>query len=75
MEKVTIILAGNHRQYLDWLCDNKLGKEDLDKYRYGGFPERVQSLTAKEVIVIGTFWEDFPRAREMYDLALSRVRD
>ncbi len=76
MDKVTIILAGNYRQYTDWIYDNVLpDTEAIKQYRYGSYPEKVQPLIAKEVIVIGTFWQEFPNAVDMYDLALSRVRE
>jgi hypothetical protein len=48
---------------------------DVEKYRYGSHPEKVMPLIADEVKVIGTFWEEFPNAGDMYDLALSRVRN
>lgn len=75
MDKVTIVLAGNYRQYTDWIYDNVLPDvEAIKSYRYGSHPEKVQPLIAKNVIVIGTFWDDFPHATDMYELALSRVR-
>lgn len=76
MKPVTIVLAGNHSQYSDWLYDNVLPKmEALNDYRYASHPDKVQGLVAEDVIVVGTFWDDFPEANEMYKLALSRVRN
>jgi hypothetical protein len=76
MEKVTIILSGTYRQYTDWIYDNVLPDVSAIKnYRHGSSPEKVQALIAKEVIVIGTFWDEFPNPSDMYRLAMSRVRE
>lgn len=74
MKEITLILAGNYIQYTDWMYYNKLGKENLDNYRYASHPDKVMELIVKDVIVIGTFWDDFPHAGDMYNLAQSRIR-
>ena len=70
----TIILAGNYKQYSDWLYDNVLPNvEEIKNYAYGNFFEKIIGIRAKEVIVIGTFWEDVKNAGEVYEHAKSRI--
>ena len=70
----TIILAGNYRQYTDWIYDNVLPDvEKVKDYIYGDRFEKLMGVRAKEVIVIGTFWEDVKNASEVYETAQSRI--
>lgn len=70
----TIILAGNYKQYTDWIYDNVLPDvEKVKDYVYGNSFEKIMGTRAKEVIVIGTFFEDVKNAGEVYDNAKLRV--
>lgn len=68
--KPTIVLAGNHRQFQDFI----LTKEDKGKYVYGNNPVNIVGLSAKRVQIIGTFWEDNKNAGEIYETAIRFVR-
>ena len=72
MKKI-IILAGDHRQYSDWLYDNVLPDvEELKKYIYASEPQKIMGVQAEKVLCIGT-WNDKKDAEEMLKLANSRI--
>ena len=75
MKKVTLILAGNYKQYSNWLYENVLGKGNVEDYRYAENESKIRGLSARGVIIIGTFWEDFPEPQKMHDLAFSLIRN
>lgn len=70
--KEAIILAGNYREYTDWIYDNVLlNVAEVENYVYGDTLQKIMSVRAKEIKVIGTFYER-DDATSLYDHALTR---
>lgn len=71
MEKVKIVIAGNHREFMDYL---RIVPEEARKiYKEASHPDQIRGLIADEVITVGT-WYERSDAKEMEREALSRVR-
>jgi len=71
----TIILAGNHKQYSDWLYDNNVlpDLKKLKNYVFGNDVDKIRGIRAKEILVIGTFWEDVKNAGLIFEEAKERI--
>ena len=69
MEKKIIVLAGNRKQFEDYLDDNSMTDSQAV---YGWSPEILHGIQADRVEIVGTFWgrED---AYELRRLAESRI--
>jgi len=67
---VIIVLAGNYRQYLDFI--NQESKNGPTYFIFGDSPEKMAGFRAFDIKVIGTFWgrED---AGKLHEFAKSRL--
>jgi hypothetical protein len=71
MDKVIIVVAGNHREFGYFLSTIPIGGRQ--KYVEASYPERIRGLVAEKVITVGTWYE----RKDGYDIleeANSRVR-
>jgi hypothetical protein len=68
--KPVIVLAGSRQQYVAWIHNQKVSVYD---FVYCFDQAAIQSVEAKDVECVGTFWERSD-ARELYQLALTRIR-
>lgn len=66
-----IVLAGNRGEF-DGYMQTKSPLKYI--YMYGYSENILRGIVAQKVEVIGTFW-DRPDARELHDLAFTRVRN
>jgi hypothetical protein len=64
-----LVLAGNHKQYKDYLLRNGLDEANA-KYAFSA--TELHALRIEEILVTGTFW-DREDATELYDLAKTRL--
>lgn len=71
MEQAMIILAGNYREFQNYIESHKV---PLRGYRtiYGETAEKMAGIRVNEFITIGTFW-DKKDAKSLYDFAHTRV--
>ena len=72
VKKSVIVLAGNYRQYLDYVRAHGAVSARDRGFAYGE-RDKMCGIEASEVVVTGTFWERAD-AGDAYEFANSRVR-
>lgn len=69
MKKI-LVLAGNYQEFMHHF--GRSPNEGGSEYIYADRPDRIRGVKAEKIEVVGTFWER-KDARDMYDLAMTRV--
>lgn len=71
--KKIIVLAGNHKEFVDFLKSNGVMEEEMQGYVYGSRKESLLGVDAEDVYIVGSFWQR-EDAGEMKELADSRMK-
>ena len=71
MRKKTIVIAGNHREFGNFL--NIIEPERRDDYVEADFAQKIMGIEASKVITIGT-WYERKDSWDIKELADSRIR-
>lgn len=55
--KVTLVIAGNYKEFLQWCRENK--ENAMDPFiRYARHEDQLRGLKVKEIKYCGTYWKN-----------------